>query len=63
MPLSWRILLSGHVPEYLHQAGKLDPHVSFAELAQRSHINARAQTADKAADFSRRIRLTEATAR
>jgi Domain of unknown function (DUF4105) len=63
MPLSWRILLSGHVPEYLHQAGKLDPRVSFEELARASHINARAQAADKAVDFSRRIRLAEAAAR
>ncbi|HEV2432263.1 MAG TPA: DUF4105 domain-containing protein [Burkholderiales bacterium] len=63
LPFSWKLLASGHVPEYLHQAGKLDPHGSFAELAQRSHINARAQAADKAEDFSRRIRLTAVAAR
>jgi hypothetical protein len=39
------------VPEYLHQAGKLDPRVSFEELARASHINARAQAADAAPDF------------
>jgi hypothetical protein len=57
LPFSWKLLASGHVPEYLHQAGKLDPRVSFEELARASHINARAQAADQAPDFSRRIRM------
>jgi hypothetical protein len=56
LPLSWKILLSGHVPEYLHRAGRLDPSVPFAELVRASHVNARAEAADQAADFSRRIR-------
>jgi len=55
-PLSWRILLSGHVPEYLHACGSLDTSLSFEELRRRSHINARAQAADQAADFSQQIR-------
>ena len=57
LPFSWKLLASGHVPEYLHQAGKLDPRVSFEELARASHINARARAADQAPDFSRRIRM------
>ena len=56
LPLSWKILASGHVPEYLYETGKLDTSVPFAELKRRSHINARAQAADKATDFSERIR-------
>jgi hypothetical protein len=56
LPFSWRILASGHVPEYLHQAGRLDARVSFEDLARASHINARARAADQAPDFSRRIR-------
>ena len=56
LPFSWRILASGHVPEYLHRAGKLDTRVSFDELTKTSHINARAQAAGQAPDFSRRIR-------
>ena len=55
-PLSWKILASGYVPEYLYQIGRLDTSLPFAELKRRAHINARAQAADKAADFSRRIR-------
>ena len=32
----------------------------FPELQRRAHVNARAQAADQAADFSRRIRDTSA---
>jgi len=55
-PLSWKILASGYVPEYLSEAGRLAPGVPFAELQRLGHVNARAQAADQAVDFSRRIR-------
>jgi len=53
---SWKLLASGYVPEYLYEVKALDTSVSFTELQQRSHINTRAHAADKAEDFSRRIR-------
>jgi len=57
VPLSWKILASGYVPEYLYEQGRLEATgLSFPELQQRAHVNARAQGADKAADFSRQIR-------
>jgi hypothetical protein len=56
-PLSWKILASGYVPEYLHEIGRLARGTSFDELQRRAHINARAQAAEQAADFSRRIRI------
>jgi Domain of unknown function (DUF4105) len=56
IPYSWQVLLSGYVPEYLYQNGKLDTRVPFDELQRRSNINARAQAADQAEDFSQRIR-------
>jgi hypothetical protein len=56
VPYSWKILLSGHVPEYLHEHGRLDTRLPFSELERRSHVNAAARAADDAADFSRRIR-------
>jgi hypothetical protein len=60
VPLSWKILASGYVPEYLYEQGRLETMgLSFPELQQRAHVNARAQAADKAADFSRRIRAPE----
>jgi len=55
-PFSWKILVSGYLPEYLHQMGRLDTSVPFAQLQRRSIINPRAQAADQAADFSQRIR-------
>jgi len=57
IPLSWKVLASGYVPEYLYEQGRLETMgLSFPELQQRAHVNARAQAADKAADFSRRVR-------
>jgi len=63
-PLSWKILASGYVPEHLYEIGRLDGGLPFAELRRRAQVNARAQAADKAADFSRQIRagLPEAKA-
>lgn len=54
--LSWKILASGYLPEYLHDQGMLAPGVSLADLQRLGHVNARAQEADDAADFSSRIR-------
>ena len=56
LPFSWKILISGHVPEYLYDSGRLDDSLPFAELQRRSIVNARAQAADQASDFSQRIR-------
>jgi hypothetical protein len=55
--LSWKILASGYVPEYLYKIGRLAPGPSFSELQRLGHINSRAREADQAADFSRRIRI------
>jgi Domain of unknown function (DUF4105) len=58
LPLSWKILVSGHVPEYAYQAGRLDTSLPFEELHQRAHINERAREAGATApDFSQRIRV------
>ena len=57
LPYSWKILLSGYVPEYLYEHGKLGTSMSFAELQQRAVINPRAEAADQAADFSQQIRF------
>jgi hypothetical protein len=57
IPLSWKILASGYVPEYLYEQGRLeDSGLSFSDLQRRVHVNGRAQAADSAADFSQRIR-------
>ena len=56
IPYSWKVLLSGYAPEYAHDRGRLDRSLPFEELKRRGHINALAHAADKAPDFSRRIR-------
>ena len=56
VPYSWKILLSGHVPEYLYGLGRLDTSLPFPELMRRSRVNDAAHAADQASDFSRRIR-------
>ena len=56
LPFSWKVLASGHLPEYLYEKGRLDTSVPFEELRARALINGRAQVAGDAADFSRRIR-------
>ncbi len=60
LPFSWKILISGHVPEYLYESGKLDMDVPFGELQRRSIVNSRAKSADKAEDFSQKIRTPAA---
>lgn len=57
LPLSWKILASGYLPEYLYEMGRLDRNVPFDTLRQAAYVNPRAHAADAAADFSRRIRL------
>ena len=52
LPYSWKILLSGYVPELLYENDRLDTSVPFAELQKRAHINARAQAADADPNFS-----------
>jgi hypothetical protein len=56
LPLSWKVLLSGYVPEYLYEHRRIDTSLSFEELKRRSLINKAAQAADQAPDFSQRIR-------
>jgi hypothetical protein len=56
LPFSWKILLSGYLPEYIYEQGRMNSDLSFAELQRRSHLNEVALQADQAPDFSRRIR-------
>jgi hypothetical protein len=54
--MSWKILLSGYVPDYLYDLGRLDTTKTFPELEKLSHVNARARAADQDPAFSQRIR-------
>ena len=55
-PMSWKILLSGYVPEYLYELGRFDTSRPFAQLERLSHVNERAHAADRDPAFSQRIR-------
>jgi Domain of unknown function (DUF4105) len=55
-PLSWKVLLSGRVPEYLYEYGRINSSRPFVELEKLSRLNDRAQAADKDPAFSKRIR-------
>jgi hypothetical protein len=56
LPFSWKILLSGYVPEYLYESGRLDSQLPFDQLQRQALINPAAQAADQSPDFSQRIR-------
>ncbi|QPK63571.1 DUF4105 domain-containing protein [Methylomonas sp. LL1] len=56
LPFSWKILLSGYLPEYLYQSQRLDTRMPFQELQRQARINSQAQAADQSPDFSMRIR-------
>ena len=53
-----RHVLNGLVDNYLYYSGRIDTTLPFDELRQRSLINAAAQAADGAPDFSQRIRAS-----
>ena len=63
LPFSWKILASGYVPEYVYESGLLNRQMPFADLQRSAHVNARAQAADTASDFSQRIRSISPTGR
>jgi len=55
-PMSWKVLLSGYLPDYLYDLGRLDTARPFAELEKLSLVNGRAHAADRDPAFSQRIR-------
>jgi Domain of unknown function (DUF4105) len=57
-PWSWKVLLSGYLPQYIYELGKLDRTLPFEELERRVWVNARAHAADRDPAFSQRIRKT-----
>lgn len=56
LPWDVRLLLTGYLPEYLHEVGALDQSLSIDALRERSRITRRARDATATDDFSRVIR-------
>jgi Domain of unknown function (DUF4105) len=53
-----RHLFNGLIDSYLYHSGRVDTTLPFDELRRRSLINEAAQAADRALDFSQRIRAS-----
>ncbi|MGC3985631.1 MAG: DUF4105 domain-containing protein [Pseudorhodoferax sp.] len=56
LPLDWRLLASGYLPEYLHGVGGLVPGHSVEQLRSAGRITERARAADADPQFSQAIR-------
>ena len=55
-PMSWKVLLSGYVPDYAYDLDRVDTTRPFLELERMSKVNERAHAADRDPAFSQRIR-------
>jgi len=56
LPLDYRLLFSGYLPEYVYEVGGLDPRYSLEQLKAFGRITDRAKAADQSATFSQDIR-------
>jgi hypothetical protein len=54
LPLDYRILLAGYVPQFVYDRGAMAAGIPFEALRDRSHIRGKALSTDP--DFSRMIR-------
>ena len=56
LPLDYRLLLSGYLPEYVYGVHGLNQHYSIEELRARGRITDRAKQSDRGPNFSEDIR-------
>ena len=56
LPISFRLLFSGYLPEYLYRVGGLDMRYPLAKLREMGRITDRARAADRSPHFSAEIR-------
>jgi hypothetical protein len=56
LPLDYRLLFSGYLPEYVYRVGGLDHRFSLAELRRRGRLSERARISDRSDSFSADIR-------
>lgn len=57
LPMDYRLLASGWLPEYLHDVGGLMPGYSVQQLREAGRFTDRAKAADGALEFSQAIRV------
>lgn len=56
LPLNYRLLLSGYLPEYVYRVGGLDDRLPLAQLRALGRISERARQSDRSDSFSADIR-------
>ena len=56
LPVDFRVLLSGYLPDYVYDLGAIDTNLPFPQLREQSRIRERAMRADADPDFSAKIR-------
>jgi len=56
LPLDYRLILSGYLPEYVYSVGGLDKRYPLDELRERGRITERAKKSDRSNTFSADIR-------
>jgi hypothetical protein len=56
LPLSYRLIFSGYLPEYVYRVGGLDQRFSITELRALGRISERAKESDRSEAFSADIR-------
>jgi hypothetical protein len=56
LPLNYRLILSGYLPEYVYRVGGLNDSLPLAELRALGRITDRARAADRSGSFSADIR-------
>jgi hypothetical protein len=56
LPLDYRLLFSGYLPEYVYRVGGLDRSYSLEELRRRGRLSERARISDRSDSFSADIR-------
>ena len=57
LPLDWRLLVNGYLPEYAYERGAVDTRLPLPQLRSLAQIDALAKAAGDAPDFSRLIRV------
>jgi hypothetical protein len=56
LPVDYRVLFSGYLPEYVYSIGGLDSRYPLDELRSLGYLSERAKRANGSADFSAAIR-------
>jgi len=56
IPFDWRIILTGHLPDYLYEHGAVDTRIPIEELRERADVTGRVDGSLTEVEFSSRIR-------